>query len=528
MNATERAEQILNGWQIGRTSAHYESGSRGAATISTGNGDHGGVSYGAYQLSTNAGTLGKYLEQSSYGKHFEGLQPATDAFNEKWRELARTDPGFAQDQHEFIKRTHYEPYVEYLAGKGIDLTARGQAVQDALWSTSVQYRPSIANNIVVNGLKDAYGESYQLNTLTDEQIVTAIQDYKAAHVDEHFRSSRQDTRDGVTNRIGNEKQDLIDLARAQDVIDHPEKYTDKTAAEVFTRVPTIRDPLADGVLKHGERGDAIETMQRQLNALGYTGINGQPLPATGYFGDHTDFALRAFQRDREIEVDGKAGPETRRELGEAINQKVGEVRRPSGAEVEPARTTTGLPWLDEAMSAMGRGDFDEAARITRDKSVTPAAETAAKTAEAPTATSITTPEVTTTPLALTIADPLHPQHFLYQQADKALGDQAAHLSPEERQRTVAAIAASAADGQFRKIDGVSMVTNREGERNWMATDQLVPRTPPWRAFAEVETARTQPLEVSTQAAEKAAQEQAERQQQHAQNPSISPSFSGPR
>ncbi len=113
------------------------------------------------------------------------------------------------------------------------------------------------------------------------------------------------------------------------------------------------------------------------------------------------------------------------------------------------------------------------------------------------------------PHAITIADAQHPQHFLYRQADKALGDQAASLSPEERQRTVAAIAASAAEGGFKKIDGVSMVTNSEGERNWMATDQLVPRTPPWRAFAEVETARTQPVETSTQVAEKFAQEQAE-------------------
>ncbi len=279
-----------------------------------------------------------------------------------------------------------------------------------------------------------------------------------------------------------------------------------------TLVPEMRDKsLADGVLKHGERGDAIETMQRQLNTLGYTGVNGQPLPTTGYFGDHTDFALRAFQRDREIEVDGKAGPETRRALIEAMNQHVGEARRPSGAEVEPVRTTTGLPWLDEAMSAMGRGDFDEAARIAADKSVTPAAEVAAKSAEAPTTTGIVTPEVTTTPLPppLTIADPKHPQNFLYQQADKALGDQAAHLSPEERQRTVAAIAASSAENQFRKIDGVSMVTNNEGQRNWVATEQVVPRTPPFRAYAEAETARTQPVETSTQAVEKFAQEHAE-------------------
>ncbi len=194
MDAAKKANQIMDEWHIGQTSSRYETGSRGVSTISTGIGDHGGVSYGAYQLSTNAGTLGKYLEQSSYGTHFEGLQPATDAFNEKWLELAKTDPGFAQDQHEFIKRTHYDPYVENLKQQGIDLTDRSAAVQDALWSTAVQYPPSLAGKIVTQGLVDAYGQDYALENLTDEQIVSAMQDYKAAHVAEHFRSSSEKTR----------------------------------------------------------------------------------------------------------------------------------------------------------------------------------------------------------------------------------------------------------------------------------------------------------------------------------------------
>ncbi len=317
-----------------------------------------------------------------------------------------------------------------------------------------------------------------------------------------------------------------DLRRGHATVDPATFDFSGATAPTHTPVTAERSATSNSMLERGSRGEDVRELQQQLRDLGYVGTDGKLLPVSGYMGDHTDFALRAFQRDREIEVDGKAGPETRRELMEAINQKVGEARRPSGAEVEPVRTTTGLPWLDEAMSAMGRGDFDEAARITRDKSSMPPTESAAKSAEAPTAAGIVTPEVTTTPLALTIADPKHPQNFLYQQADKALGDQAAHLSPEERHRTVAAIAASAAEGQFRKIDGVIMATSMDGQRNWVATEQVVPRTPPFRAYAEVETARTQPIEASTQAAEKAAQEQIERQQQHVQTQS--PSFSGPR
>lgn len=48
----------MDGWHLGMTSARRESGGRGAETISTGKGDHGGVSYGTYQLSSKAGRCG--------------------------------------------------------------------------------------------------------------------------------------------------------------------------------------------------------------------------------------------------------------------------------------------------------------------------------------------------------------------------------------------------------------------------------------------------------------------------------------
>jgi hypothetical protein len=38
----------VDGWNLGMTSSRYESGGRGAGTVSTGRGDHGGVSYGTY------------------------------------------------------------------------------------------------------------------------------------------------------------------------------------------------------------------------------------------------------------------------------------------------------------------------------------------------------------------------------------------------------------------------------------------------------------------------------------------------
>lgn len=49
------AEALLRPWHLGQTSSRYESSGGGAATIAHVPGDHGGASYGAFQLSSRAG-----------------------------------------------------------------------------------------------------------------------------------------------------------------------------------------------------------------------------------------------------------------------------------------------------------------------------------------------------------------------------------------------------------------------------------------------------------------------------------------
>ncbi|PHP67252.1 peptidoglycan-binding protein [Zhengella mangrovi] len=64
-------------------------------------------------------------------------------------------------------------------------------------------------------------------------------------------------------------------------------------------------PVTTGpVLARGSRGNAVATLQRHLSALGY------PLPIDGTFGPQTERAVRAFQSDHGLAVDGIAGPRT--------------------------------------------------------------------------------------------------------------------------------------------------------------------------------------------------------------------------
>jgi murein DD-endopeptidase MepM/ murein hydrolase activator NlpD len=134
------------GHELGKLSAKFETGGRGAGTVSGGVGDPGGVSYGSYQLASKLKRPEEFLAADG-GKckaEFAGARSGTAAFSATWKAIALREPAaFQAAQHAFIKRTHYDVQVALvLAATGIDLDARGDAVRDAAWSTAVQHGPT--------------------------------------------------------------------------------------------------------------------------------------------------------------------------------------------------------------------------------------------------------------------------------------------------------------------------------------------------------------------------------------------------
>lgn len=213
----EGALERVSNWQLGQTSERHESGGRGPGTISSGRRDHGGKSYGSYQLSSRAGTLHEYLDQSPYGSRFEGLEPGTPAFDARWKQIAGDEPeAFRQDQHKFIGRSHYEQQLARLEERGIDLRDRGIAMQDALWSTSVQFR-NLTTTIVAKGIEEKFGEGVDPAILTDRQIIDAMQDYKIAHNNRLFRSSPT-WWSGLLTRAADERDDLLRLENQEAIV----------------------------------------------------------------------------------------------------------------------------------------------------------------------------------------------------------------------------------------------------------------------------------------------------------------------
>ncbi len=191
-------------WPLGKTSEKYESAGRGPGVISTGNGDYGGASYGCYQMSSNIGEVQKYIQSSKFKEFFSGLNPATKEFNVVWQDIASRYPQeFREEQHQFIKRTHYDIQIGHLRGKGLLFEHNRAAVHDLIWSTSVQFGGR--TNLIFNALNGQNMES-----MTDKDIIILVQDYKLVNTERLFKSSPSWWSD-LKKRAVSEKKALLEL-----------------------------------------------------------------------------------------------------------------------------------------------------------------------------------------------------------------------------------------------------------------------------------------------------------------------------
>lgn len=186
---------------LGSISGKYESGND-YSRVSSGVGDAGGISYGAHQLS--GGNITAFVKNSGYADQFAGLTPGSKAFTAKWQQLAKGDPNFNHAQDNYIAETHYQPLVQKLQKSGIDLSQRSQGIQEMIYSTGVQYGPS--TNVITAALKGK-----DVSKMSDEQIITTVQNYKADTISSYFKSSSKAVQNGVKNRTMNEMKDLLGL-----------------------------------------------------------------------------------------------------------------------------------------------------------------------------------------------------------------------------------------------------------------------------------------------------------------------------
>lgn len=210
--------------RLGQLSVQYETGGRGPGTVSTGQGDPGGVSYGSYQLATNRNRPQEFLanEGAAWASEFGGAAPGTQAFSATWREIAAREPqAFGDAQHAFIERTHYDVQADRVQTlTGLDVSTRSHAVQDAVWSTAVQHGPE--TNAIRNAVRnvEAQGVSPDDGVAYDRALIDAIYTERGRRgADGHlvyFSSSPAGTQASVADRFVNERADaqaMLDAAQ---------------------------------------------------------------------------------------------------------------------------------------------------------------------------------------------------------------------------------------------------------------------------------------------------------------------------
>ena len=186
-------------YRLGILSKLHESGQSGPETVSSGRNDAGGVSYGLYQFTSRfpvyergkiagynvGGTVRTFLnsqEGSAWRTEFATLTPGTEPFSAAWRRAARLHGSqFADAQHRFIKRTHYEPAVNGVTkGTGLDLDGRSDAIRNVAWSVAVQHKKAIK---ILKDAIDATDKSMNRNDSNyDRSLVNNIYIARTAYI----------------------------------------------------------------------------------------------------------------------------------------------------------------------------------------------------------------------------------------------------------------------------------------------------------------------------------------------------------
>lgn len=207
---------------IGALAAKFESGSEGIAAI--GYDRHGGTSYGKYQLSSRAGTLGKfvtYLEETApdLAKKLSAAGPANTGrrngkMPEVWRGIAAAEPERFEDlQNDFIRKSHFEPTLKAIQEKtGIVFDSMPSALQEVVFSTAVQHGPAGATRIISRAVDRVGAAKLQLAEAAPENFKRAGQDLiKQVYSIRkgQFVSSTERVQAAAKNRLNNEMREAL-------------------------------------------------------------------------------------------------------------------------------------------------------------------------------------------------------------------------------------------------------------------------------------------------------------------------------
>lgn len=126
----------------------------------------------------------------------------------------------------------------------------------------------------------------------------------------NFQAAAGITADGIAGPSTWQK--LLPLPETITAVADPPKPATSTGSAASSSAPVA--PLGPPTLRTEASGSAVSQLQRELQELGY--YNG---PVDGGFGEQTLAAVKKFQTDQQLFVDGVVGPSTWDALSSALD-----------------------------------------------------------------------------------------------------------------------------------------------------------------------------------------------------------------
>jgi hypothetical protein len=247
---------------LGSLAARYESGGKGSEAV--GYDSTGGTSFGKYQIATKTGTMDQFMKflQKDNPEAYERLMAAGPAdsgkdgkFAQEWKSLAK-DGKLGDSEHKFIKATHYDKAMTGLGDATLqEMISKSGALQEVMWSTSVQHG--------AGGAKKIFESAFQKG-MSEEELIKAVYASRA----KKFGSSTAQVQASVQSRFVDEQ------SRALAMVGAPSMATPNGAQAVAaTTNPPAKVAEAAAVpaaapprpASPGKSQESAETLLAQLN-----------------------------------------------------------------------------------------------------------------------------------------------------------------------------------------------------------------------------------------------------------------------